>query len=162
MLHFRHAPGSPRCSRTHCKTSARHAGLTWFDVNATSVDKMTSGGRVHCQHPVPVTTELFCSRARPRPGALLTGLLQLTTTTAPTAWWRCCWLHLRCDCERMRTLIKNRSTTVTRNDHSYNSLTGRTAIAEVGPLPPWSLDFLSQQAPTPPYVVSLLRVLPTR
>ena len=94
------------------KHPARHRGLTWFDVNATSDDKTTSGGRVHCQHPVPVTTELFCSRARPRPGALLTGLLQLTTTTAPTAWWRCCWLHLRCDCERMRTLIKNRSTTI--------------------------------------------------
>ena len=92
------------------KHPARHAGLTWFDVNATSDDKTTSGGRVHCQHPVPVTTELFCSRARPRPGALLTGLLQLTTTTAPTAWWRCCWLHLRCDCERMRTLIKNPAT----------------------------------------------------
>ena len=67
LLHFRHKSGSPRCCRTHCNHPARHAGLTWFDVNATSVDKMTSGGRVHYQHPVPVTTELFCSRAHHRP-----------------------------------------------------------------------------------------------
>ncbi len=63
---------------------------------------------------------------------MVSSLQARPSASAATVWWRCSWVDVRCNNFSQRTLIENPATHLgTRNEQGYNSLTGRSAIADV-------------------------------